>query len=126
MPPRVTTPGASQPAIGQVGRFVLRSELGAGASGTVFLADDPVLERQVALKVPRLADNDPVRRQRFLREAKEANPQTICISPPNSFPARRWTESSWPGSLPVDSRPNGSVVSPKASTTPTPKASFIV
>src|SRR5579863_665042 len=72
MPPRVTTPGASQPAIGQVGRFVLRSELGAGASGTVFLADDPVLERQVALKVPRLADNDPVRRQRFLREAKVA------------------------------------------------------
>ena len=37
----------------RVGRFVIRSRIGEGAHGRVFLAHDPKLDRLVALKVPR-------------------------------------------------------------------------
>lgn len=55
------------------GRFRIVRELGHGSFGVVFLADDPLLGRQVALKVPRpetLAN--PALRERFLREAQAA------------------------------------------------------
>ncbi|MFO0945462.1 MAG: protein kinase [Planctomycetota bacterium] len=55
------------------GRFVLRGNIGQGAHGTVFRAYDPILDRDIALKVPRditlPTDQD---RRRFLREAKAA------------------------------------------------------
>src|SRR5262245_26401007 len=35
------------------GRFTIERELGRGGFGIVYLAFDPVLERQVALKLPR-------------------------------------------------------------------------
>jgi serine/threonine-protein kinase len=56
-----------------VGRYQLRSRLGGGAMGVVWLAVDPDLERRVALKLiaPALAD-DPDFRTRFLREARAA------------------------------------------------------
>jgi serine/threonine-protein kinase len=56
-----------------VGRFSLRRELGRGGYGIVYLADDPLLGREVALKVPRpeaLLNADL--RQRFLREGQAA------------------------------------------------------
>jgi WD40 repeat protein len=57
----------------RIGRFVVRSRLGAGAFGTVYRAWDPQLEREVALKVPQAAVLDsPKRVERFLREAKAA------------------------------------------------------
>ena len=55
------------------GRFLIHRELGRGGNGFVFLASDPDLKRQVALKVPRpeaLASPGP--RERFLREARAA------------------------------------------------------
>ena len=56
-----------------LGRFQIRARLGAGAFGEVFRAYDPVLEREVALKVPRPGVLDSAKaRARFLREPKAA------------------------------------------------------
>ena len=57
----------------KIGRFHILLRLGAGAFGTVYRAHDPVLEREVALKVPKAQTlNSPERIERFLREAKAA------------------------------------------------------
>ena len=55
----------------KLGRYEIRSLLGAGGMGEVYLASDPELERNVALKVlPADVIADPQRMSRFVREAK--------------------------------------------------------
>ncbi|EDM79009.1 serine/threonine kinase family protein [Plesiocystis pacifica SIR-1] len=58
-----------EPADPMVGRYRLLDRLGVGGMGTVFLAEDPELERQVAIKLlhSRSADHSQVR---LLREAQ--------------------------------------------------------
>ncbi len=58
----------------QLGRFSIVSELGRGGFGVVFLAEDPLLERRVALKVPRVeVFSQSQGWRRFLREARTAS-----------------------------------------------------
>ena len=54
----------------RIDRFEIRSLIGEGGMGTLFLAWDPQLERNVAIKV--LRQNDEALRRRFLREARSA------------------------------------------------------
>ena len=70
-------------ALTHVARFRLVRELGRGGSGIVYLADDPQLGREVALKIPRpevLAY--PGLRARFIREAQAA----AALDHPNLVP----------------------------------------
>lgn len=57
----------------KIGRFQIRERLGAGGFGLVFLAQDPELDREVALKLPRLQTLiGTASRERFLRESRLA------------------------------------------------------
>jgi serine/threonine-protein kinase len=68
---------ASEGTITRIGRYTIESELGQGGMGKVYLARDPVIGRNVALKVitirPDLSEEDARQyRERFLREAQAA------------------------------------------------------
>jgi len=57
----------------KLGRFEIRSRLGAGSFGVVYRAYDPMLDRNVALKVPHLTTlQSDEAKARFLREPKIA------------------------------------------------------
>src|SRR4051812_15174011 len=64
----VLEPGA------RLGRYEIRSQLGAGGMGEVYLAIDPRLDRKVALKVlPAAVATDSGRMRRFEQEARAAS-----------------------------------------------------
>jgi formylglycine-generating enzyme required for sulfatase activity/serine/threonine protein kinase len=67
------TPAEGPGEIGRLGGYRVLEVLGTGGMGVVFLAEDPVLHRRLALKTlkPALAASETAR-QRFLREAQAA------------------------------------------------------
>jgi serine/threonine protein kinase len=57
----------------QVKQYRIVEKIGAGGMGEVYLADDPNLRRQIALKfLPAALAHDPEIRARFAREAQAA------------------------------------------------------
>src|SRR6202158_5727495 len=67
----------------RLGPYEIQSPLGAGGMGEVYRAKDTRLERTVAIKIlTQQLSNDPVRKQRFEREAKtisNLNHPHICV-----------------------------------------------
>ena len=57
-----------------LGPYEIHSQLGQGGMGVVYLAQDPRLDRQVAIKVlPPDLTRDATAKQRFLQEVKAAS-----------------------------------------------------
>ncbi|HBE70998.1 MAG TPA: hypothetical protein DDW52_22865, partial [Planctomycetaceae bacterium] len=67
---------------GRFGRYEISGVLGRGAMGTVYLAKDSTLGRNVALKIPFLSDAQQYSGERFQREARIM----ATISHPNICP----------------------------------------
>ncbi len=67
----------------KLGPYEIQSPLGVGGMGEVYRARDTRLERTVAIKIlPQQLSNDPIRKQRFEREAKTIsglNHPHICV-----------------------------------------------
>lgn len=78
----IILPLMSLPAGLKLGPYEIVSPLGAGGMGEVYRARDTRLDRTVAVKIlPAHFSNDPVRKQRFEREAKSIsglNHPNIC------------------------------------------------
>ena len=55
---------------GNIGRFRVISELGKGSQGIVYLASDPQLERNVAIKTIQLEKNSALVKQQLLKESR--------------------------------------------------------
>ncbi len=73
--PQVATGPSSVAMPKTIGRFTILNEIGRGSYGVVWAAQDPVLAREVAIKVIPLAREAEFRTQieaNFLREAKSA------------------------------------------------------
>ena len=67
-PPMAVVPGSP------LGPYTIRSQLGQGGMGVVYLAQDPRLKRQVAIKLlPPDLTRDDTAKQRFLQEAQAAS-----------------------------------------------------
>src|SRR5438034_2207027 len=57
----------------RLGRYEIRSQLGKGGMGEVYLAEDTKLNRKVAIKIlPAEVASDQERMRRFVQEAKAA------------------------------------------------------
>jgi serine/threonine protein kinase/Tol biopolymer transport system component len=66
--------GAALSPGAKLGRYEIRSQIGVGGMGEVYLALDTTLDRQVALKVlPEEVASNRQRMQRFVQEAKAAS-----------------------------------------------------
>lgn len=59
----------------KIGRFTITDKLGSGSNGSVYLGHDPVIDRQVAIKIlnnPTGAGDKSQREQQFINEARAA------------------------------------------------------
>jgi len=84
----------SRGSLGSLGRFQLRERLGDGGFGQVFLAFDPRLDRDVALKVLKQPDPNERVMERFFREARAAarldHPNIVAVHDAGFNNGRCW------------------------------------
>ena len=84
----------SRGSFGTLGRFQLRERLGDGGFGQVFLAFDPRLDRDVALKVLKQPDPNERVMERFFREARAAarldHPNIVAVHDAGFDNGRCW------------------------------------
>ena len=74
----------SSPVPQQIGRYRVARALGHGGMGSVFLVEDPLLKRRLAIKVVRASDEErDLALKRFQREAEIAaqfnHPNVVMI-----------------------------------------------
>src|ERR1043166_8762657 len=84
----------------KLGRYEIRSPLGAGGMGEVYLAEDTELDRVVAIKIlPASLATDPQRLQRFIQEAKTASalnhPHILTIYEIGTFETSRYIATEY-------------------------------
>ncbi len=81
-----------------IGRYRIDGEIGRGATGVVYLAEDPNLRRRLAIKVYNLPeglgpDEERATRERFLREAQAAgalnHPAIVTVYDADEEPVNR-------------------------------------
>ncbi len=94
------------PGQNRFGRFQVLSVLGRGGFGTVYRAYDPLLDREVALKVPRFVDDDPALLARFVGEAKAAarlrHPNIVAIYESGQAGAAPYIASEFVDGVPLN------------------------
>src|ERR1700704_2475783 len=70
-PPLPATTSPAPPAERRIGKYIVKGELGRGGMGAVYLAEQPGLGREVAIKeLIQSAVADPVALKRFMQEAQ--------------------------------------------------------
>jgi serine/threonine protein kinase len=69
---RAGQPQRSDSSNDSIGRFEIRQKLGEGGFGTVYRAYDPVLNREIALKLPHSKQMDGGQSEQLLKEAQAA------------------------------------------------------
>ena len=72
---KATTPLPPSPINKRIGRFYITEKLGVGSNGTVFRGHDPVIDRDVAVKILNSSPNAGDKKQReqqFINEARAA------------------------------------------------------
>jgi len=83
-----------QPGESLLGRYTLHRELGRGAFGAVWLAQDEQLSRKVAVKIPRREIADTSECDQFVHEAKIAaqltHPGLVSVFDVQKLPSGEW------------------------------------
>ena len=96
----------SRGSFGSLGRFQLRERLGDGGFGHVYLAFDPRLDRDVALKVLKLAAPSERIMERFFREARAAarldHPNIVAVYDAGFDAGRCWVAFHFVSGRPLD------------------------
>ncbi len=96
----------SRGSLGTLGRFQLRERLGDGGFGQVFLAFDPRLDRDVALKILKQANPNERVMERFFREARAAarldHPNIVAVHDAGFDNGRCWVAFHFVSGRPLD------------------------
>jgi WD40 repeat protein/serine/threonine protein kinase len=113
-----TAPLSTRDGPRSLGRFELRATIGVGTFGTVYKAYDPVLDRIVALKVPRagtLATGEA--RARFLEEGKSTaqlrHPSIVTVHEVGEIDDLPWMANEFIDGITLSDRLTGGTPPPR-------------